>query len=198
MSLLTQLWNKTTYMVHSAVYDPEAEKFAAEKKAADAKAAAAALDQKNMTAQQAADAAAKKKADEEAAAAAKAAAERNKFDIVRLIGNVMGIVFQILLIFLLVVLGVYGASLATNLNVHHDWPYRLLYAIWGFVFFLIVIPYSLLYRWWWKGHRPRFYALIPLVPYKFENYYAAMLLSWMSFKPDEAIADLREWEHIHK
>jgi len=185
-------------MVHSVVYDPNAEKFAAEKKAAEAKAAAAAADQKNVLAKEAADKAAKEKADAEAAAAAKAAEDRNKFDIVRLLGRVMGIIFTILMVFLLLVLGVYGASLATNLNVHHEWPYRLLYAIWGFVFFIIVIPYSLIYRWWWKGYRPRFYALIPLVPYKFENYYAAMLLSWMSFKPDEAIADLREWEHLHK
>ena len=195
MSLVTQLWNKTSYMLHSVTYDPEAEKFAEEKKAEEERATNAAVHKKELSEQQKLKAQAEQKADEEAAAAAKAEEERNKFDIWRLIGKVFGIVFKILLFFLLFVFGVYGSSLATNLNIHHDWPYRVLYAIWGFLFFWLVIPYVLLYRWWWNGHKPRFYALIPLVPYKFDNYYMGLMFSWMSFKPDDVIADLREWEH---
>lgn len=195
MSLVSQLWNKTTYLLHSATYDPDAEKFAAEKKAEEERLQNDVIKKKEVSEQQAAAALAAQKAATDAAALAKAEEESNKFDIWRLIGKILGIVFTILLSFLLVVLGVYGSSLATNLNVHHDWPYRVLYAIWGLLFFWLVIPYVLLYRWWWNGHKPRFYALIPLVPYKFDNYYMGIMFSWMSFKPDDVIADLREWEH---
>lgn len=118
---------------------------------------------------------------------------RNEFSITRLLGNILGTTMTILMVFLLVVFGVFGSSLATNLNLYHTAPYRVLYAIYGFLFFFVVIPYVLLYRWWWKGRQPRFYSLIPLVPYHFDNYYAGILLSWMSYKPDDLIESLKEW-----
>jgi len=120
-------------------------------------------------------------------------AERNEFSISRLVGKILGTTVSMLTVFLLVVFGVFGSSLATNLNLYHTAPYRVLYAIYGFVFFFLVIPYVLLYRWWWKGKQPRFYSLIPLVPYHFDNYYAGILLSWMSYKPDDRIDSLKEW-----
>jgi len=129
-----------------------------------------------------------KKAAEEAHDAA-----RNEFSISRLLGKILGTTVSILVVFLLIVLGVFGSSLATNLNVYHTAPYRILYAIYGFVFFFLVIPYVLLYRWWWKGKQPRFYSLIPLVPYHFDNYYTGIVLSWMSYKPDDRIESLKEW-----
>lgn len=113
----------------------------------------------------------------------------------RLLTRVLSISFKIVMVFLLFAAALYGSSLATNLNLYREAPIRVLYAIYGFLFFWIAIPYSLLYRWWWKGKKPVFYALIPLVPYKFNNRYAAMLLSWMSFKPDDQIACLMEWKH---
>ena len=119
--------------------------------------------------------------------------ERAEFSASRLFGNVLSTTMKIVLAFLLVVGGVYGSSLATNLNLYHEAPYRVLYAIYGFLFFLLVIPYVLLYRWWWKGLKPRFYSLIPLVPYHFDNYYAGILLSWMSYRPDDRIESLKEW-----
>ena len=113
----------------------------------------------------------------------------------RLLTRILSITITIVGIFLLIVAGLYGASLATNLNLYREAPIRVLYAIYGFLFFWISIPYSLLYRWWWKGRKPVFYALIPLIPYKFDNRYAAMMFSWMSFKPDDQIACLMEWKH---
>lgn len=115
------------------------------------------------------------------------------FSWTRLFARIISITTTIVMIFLLIVAGLYGASLATNLNLYQTWPIRVLYAIYGFLFFWAVIPYVLLYRWWWKGKRPVFYAFMPLVPYKFDNRYAAMMFSWMSYKPDDAIACLQEW-----
>lgn len=115
------------------------------------------------------------------------------FSWTRLIGRILSITMTIVMIFLLVAAGLYGASLATNLNLYQTWPIRVLYAIYGFLFFWAVIPYVLLYRWWWKGKKPVFYAFMPLIPYKLDNRYAAMMFSWMSYKPDDAIACLQEW-----
>ena len=97
-------------------------------------------------------------------------------------------------LFVLSLLVVLGASLASNLNIYRDWPFRLLYAIYGGLFFFLVIPYTLFYRWAWLQKRPRFYALIPLFPYHWDGRIAQLLLSWMSFRPDDAIGALREWE----
>lgn len=198
MSLASQLFNKITYGVHALTYDPVAEKFAADQKAkADAAAAAAA--KTKSKAEAAAAAAAKKKKDDDAAAV-KAAAEKKRetFDIGRAAGRVATIVLQVVLIFLVFLGAIFGSSLATNLNVYQDWPIRVLYAVYGFFFFWIVIPYVLLWRWYHKGLRPRYYALIPLVPYHFDNYYAALLLSWMSYKPDDVIPELKEWKFKSK
>lgn len=193
MSFVTQLVNKITYGIHNLVSDPEAEKFAKEQKAkADAEAAALAQAKAKGDAEAIAKAQ-KKKEDAEAAAKAAEEKDRETFSITRAIGRIIAIIVPIVLIFLLVVVCIYGSSLATNLNVYQDWPMRILYAIYGFFFFWLVIPYVLLYRWYWKGIRPRFYAIIPLVPYKFNNYYAALLFGWMSFKPEDAMAELKEW-----
>jgi hypothetical protein len=196
MSFFGQLANKVSYLIHNATHDPEAEKFAKENKA-KSDADAAALAKAKADGDAAAIAAAQKKKEENEAAAKEAEEkDRGTFSITRAIGRIIGIIIQILTIFLVIILGVYGSSLATNLNVYQDWPVRLLYAVYGLVFFFLVIPYVLGYRWYWKGIRPRFYSLIPLVPYHFDNYYASLLFSWMSFKPDDVIADLKEWERV--
>ena len=194
MSLVTQLANKLSYSLHSAVYDPEAEKYAKEQKAKE-DADNAALEEAKKKNDAAAIAAAQKKKDEnEATAKAAEEKERESFSISRLVGRALGTVMSVVSIFLLIFVCLYGASLATNLNVYRDLPFRILYAVYGILFFWVVIPYVLLYRWWWKGLRPRFYAVFPFVPYHFDNYYAALFLSWMSYKPDDVVHALEEWK----
>ena len=126
--------------------------------------------------------------------AAEQDAERENFSVGKVLEKAFGIAGSIIGVFLLVALGIFGASLATNLNVYRSAGFRVLYAIYGFIGFFVVIPYVLGYRWYWKGLRPKFYALMPLVPYHFDNRWAAMLFSWMSFKPDAQIDCLKEWE----
>ncbi len=192
-SIITQLSNSVAYAVHKATYDPEAEEFAKkkaekerlEKKSAE-EAAIHAKNEKEKKEAEAALAAIKEKQEHELK-------ERERFDPWRLTNRIFTTIGSILLLFLLVVFGVFGASLATNLNLYKEAPYRVLYAIYGFLFFFLVIPYVIGYRWWWNGQKPRFYALIPIIPYHFDNYYAGMLFSWMSFKPDCQIESLKEW-----
>lgn len=194
MGVLDQLSNTVSYKIHKATYDPEAEKYAAKiAKQKEAEAAAASASAK--TAEK--EAYAKKEAEAAAIEKAKAEAiqkEREQFDSGRLVGRIFGTVGKMLLVFILVVFGVFGASLATNLNLYRNTPFRILYAIYGFLFFWVVIPYVLLYRWWWLGHRPRFYALLPIIPYHLDHPWAALLFSWLSYKPDDRISALKEWE----
>ena len=194
MSIFDRITNSIQYSVHKATYDPEAEKYvqAQTEKADKAAVAAAAAKTATATDKEKAAAAAAEKARIEQEEQVKK--DRAEFDVGRMFGKVFGTVFTILLVFLLIVGGVFGASLAVNLNLYKDVLYRILYAIYGFVFFWIVIPYVLGYRWYWKGHKPRFYSLIPLIPFRFDNKWAAMLFSWMSFKPDDQIESLKEWK----
>ena len=190
MSLLTQAINSMNYRLQKMVTDPEAEAEAKRQKDEQDKAANAIANAKTDKERQAA---------EEAAAAEKQKAEadakdRETFSFTRMFWRGVSIAFNIIKWFIFIALALYGASLATNLNLYREAPIRVLYAIYGFLFFWVVIPYSLLYRWWWMGKKPIFYAFIPLIPYKFNNRYAAMMLSWMSFKPDDQIACLMEWK----
>lgn len=121
------------------------------------------------------------------------AVEAETFDFNKLVREVFGYVGTIVLVFVFLLGGVLGSSLATNLNVYKPSLFRILYAIYGFFFFFLVIPYVIGYRYFWLGKKPKFYGLIPLVPYHFDNPIAAFFLSWMSYKPDEAL-NLKEWE----
>jgi hypothetical protein len=87
----------------------------------------------------------------------------------------------------------YGASLATNLNVYKTAPFRIIYAIWGALFFWIVIPYVWIYRRFWLHKTPRFYAILPLVPYRFTHPFMAKFFDWISFNPQE-VDELEEWK----
>jgi hypothetical protein len=193
MNVLSNLQDKLAYGLHSLTYDPAAEEYAASKRAAEEAAAAAA---KAKTQKEAAELTAKEKEvaeKERAAKEAKERAERSQFSFGRFFGKVTGTVFTILLVFLAVVGCFYGAHLATNLNLYRSWPYRLLYAVYGFVFFPVVILYVLGYRWWWKGKKPRYYALLPLIPYYINHPLLASFFSWLSYKPDDAIEAYQEW-----
>ena len=110
--------------------------------------------------------------------------DRNIFSVERMFKRAFGVTLQILHVFIFIALGIFGASLATNLNVYRDWPYRVLYLIYGFVFCFIVIPYVLLWRWAYLKQRPRFYSLFPIIGMHFDHPMTAALLSWLSFKPD--------------
>lgn len=92
-----------------------------------------------------------------------------------------------------ILLGILAASLAVNLNLYKHWPYRILYAVFGYFYWYLVIPYVYLYRWFWLGKQPKFYSLLPLVPLRFENRYVAQFYSWLSYKPDDEIESQKEW-----
>jgi hypothetical protein len=193
MDLLGNLKDKAMYAMHNAAYDPKAEEYAKERDEAAAKLAAT----KELNAKRDLE---KKKAQiekEEKAKAeelAKKERERRKnFNFGEFFQDIVGWVAIILGVVLLFAGAVYGSSLATNLNVYRTWPYRVLYALYGLVFFFIVIPYVLIYRWWFKGLRPRYYGLIPLVPYKFSDEYIQFFFGWMTFRPDTSAELLREW-----
>jgi len=205
MSLITQGWNKLNYLLYQATYDPEAEKHAADTALKEQTAEQRANTERDT--QKRIESESKLKAEQDAKASAEQAArlkqqtdeaERNKFDIWRLIQRIFSTTIGIITTFIVFAAAVWGSSLATNLNIYRDWPYRILYAIYGFLFCFIVIPYTMLYRWFWKGKKPRYYALIPLIPYHLDHPFMAFLFSWLSFKPDDQITALKEWEKEQK
>ena len=193
MSIFEKVINSIQFQIHKATSDPKAEAFA--KKNADA------AKQKEELAAKKADeatkkvdkAAAEKEKEDKKAALRQEAKDRNTFSFTRLFGTVFSTTLGIVFIFLIFFGAVLGSSLATNLNLYHSAPYRIFYAIYGFIFFFLVIPYVLLYRWFWKGKRPKFYSLIPLIPYHLDNRWTALLFGWLSYKPDDQIASLQEW-----
>jgi hypothetical protein len=193
MDFLANLKDKAEFALHNATYNPEAEEYAASQKAAKeaADSAKRAKESKVAAKQKAVQDAEAEKTQKEKEAADRAS--RSQFNTGRFVAKVGGVLSTILFAFLLVVGGMYGAHLATNLNIYRSWPYRLLYAIYGFIFFPVVIVYVLGYRWFWKGKKPRFYALLPLIPYFINQPLLAQLFSWTSFKPDDVLDSLQEW-----
>jgi hypothetical protein len=193
MGVLSNLSDKIVFTINNATYDPEAEKFAKEQKE---KAEAERLAKQKETEKKKTAEEEKKEAEAkalEAEIAKKKAENEAEFRVGRLFGRVIGTALQILLIFAIIGLGLLGASLATNLNLYRDWPYRVLYLIYGFIFSPLVVAYVFVYRWLRKKKRPRFYSLFPMIPYKFENKWAAHMFSWLSYKPDDLIESQKEW-----
>jgi len=183
MSLIDSI----NYSIYKATYNPEAEAYA-KKQAKEA--------EKGKEQKAAADATATEQKNAEAvkAAADKAAQEkkdRETFSGSRLASRIFKIIGAIVAVFVIFVLGILGASFAANLNLYRELPYRILCALYGFGFFWLVIPYVLGYRWWWLGLPPRFYAVIPLLPYRFDHPIAEFLFSWMSYRPDDRIELLK-------
>lgn len=193
-ALLANAKDLLSFRLHQLTYDPEAERYAQEKAASDS--AVAAAEKASADSEAAA-----KKTDAEKAADAERVKRENEarkakesFRVGRFLGKATGTFSSVIGIFLLVMVGLFGSCLATNLNLYRTWPYRLLYAIYGFVFSPLVILYVFAYRWFWLGKAPRFYALVPLVPYRLEHPWAIQLLSWLSYKPDDVIEVLKEWQ----
>jgi hypothetical protein len=194
MSLLSNLQDKISYKIHQLTFDPAAEEYNASRKAAQEAADAA---QRAKDKKEAAELATKTNAaakEETARQEAEERAAKSEFRTGRFASKVATTIATILFAFALVAGGIYGAHLATNLNLYRSWPYRILYAIYGFIFFPIVLLYVLGYRWWWKGKKPEYYALLPLIPYFINNPLLARLFSWLSYKPDDAIAAFQEWK----
>lgn len=205
MSLIKQGWNKLNYLLYQATYDPDAEKHARDTSLKEQ--TAKQRENTERDTKKRIESESKLKAEQDAKASAEQVArlkhqaeeaERNKFDIWRLIQRILNTTVGIISTFIVFAAAVWGSSLATNLNIYRDWPYRLLYAIYGFLFFFVVIPYVMLYRWFWRGKQPRYYALIPLIPYHLDHPFMAFLFSWLSFKPDDQMTALKEWEKEQK
>jgi hypothetical protein len=196
MDLLTKIQDKIAYKVHQATYDPEAEKYAASKRAAqEAEDAARKKKQEEEEAREKAINDAKRE-EEEKRKKAEDIKARSEFNMGRFIAKIISTIMSVFFAFAVVAGGIYGAHLATNLNLYRSWPYRLLYAIYGFIFFPIVIGYVLGYRWWWKGKKPQYYAVLPLIPYFINQPVLATLLSWLSYKPDDEIKAFQEWKDV--
>jgi hypothetical protein len=194
MGLLENITNKIQYELSTLGYDPNAEKFAKEKQQKEAKEALRKeRESKEQELQKVEEEArkAKEKADKE-----RLEQNANEMSITPMITSMVGTSFSIVSIGLLIGIGILGASLATNLNVYREWTYRLYYLVYGFLFSPIVILYVYLYRWWWKGKRPRFYALFPLVPYRLNHPWTAQFFSWLSYRPDDQVDALKEWRDV--
>jgi hypothetical protein len=193
MSYFEQLMNSTKYALHKATYNPEAEKYAQKQKneaEKTKKAASQAIINKEAQAKKEAET---KKAAEENAEKERIQKERAEFSIGRMIGRIFKIIAIVVCVALLIIGSLYGASLATNLNVYKSAPFRVIYAIWGFFFFWVVIPYVWIYRRFWLGKSPRFYAIMPLVPYRFDHWFMNKFFDWITFNPLE-VDELKEWQ----
>ena len=132
------------------------------------------------------------------AAEAERCKKRDEFSVMGLFEEITRYVGGYLSMFLIFVGMVLGSSLAVNLNLYRNWAFRILYAGYGAVFFFVVIPYVLGYRWAYLGKKPKFYSLIPLFPYHWDNRFMQILFGWISYRPDLDIGSLREWENIGK
>jgi uncharacterized membrane protein (DUF106 family) len=184
--------NSTKYALHKVTYNPEAEKHAQKQKADDNKIQkdiSIAKLNKEMQAKKDADA---KKLAKEKTELERKQNERSEFSFGRMVLRIIQIIFIIVFVALLLFGGVYGASLATNLNVYKSAPFRIIYAIWGFLFFWLVIPYVWGYRRFWLKKSPRFYAIMPLVPYRFNGWFLNTFFDWITFNPED-VNELKEW-----
>lgn len=109
--------------------------------------------------------------------------------ILKTLSYMLTVLFFLLIFFFLSI----GASFAVNLNVHKSLAYKIFYMIYGFLFGLVVVPYVLLYRWWWLKKKPEYYGFMPLIPRFFVNPHVQFLLGWLTYKPISTVVKLEEW-----
>jgi hypothetical protein len=123
----------------------------------------------------------------------KSDAEKDDFNVTRLLKNAFnnGISYVVLAVVIFVLL--LGSSMAVNLNMYKPMPFKILYAIWGFLFGLIVVPYVLVYRWYWLGKQPRYYGFLPFIPRFFVNPLTQFVFGWLTYKPDDRMGETQEW-----
>jgi len=193
MSYFEQALNSTKYAIHKLTYNPDAEKFAKQQQQDIEKKKKEAEDQKRKTQLDTEKSAMEEKASAERAEKERIAAERAEFSFTRLLWRIFKIIMIALGIALLIGGALYGASLATNLNVYKSAPFRVIYAIWGFFFFWVVIPYVWIYRRFWLKKTPEFYAILPLVPYSFNHWFMRKFFDWITFNPVD-VDELKEWQ----
>jgi len=175
--LIKQLKNTINYQLHKATYNPDAEEFAKQQQeqAKEEPAEEIAVPEVPKPALPTVD----------LSGAPPEPEDMNKFSVNRLFKRAADVTLKIVKVFVLIALILFGASLATNLNVYRDLPYRIFYAIYGGVFFFVVIPYVLLWRWAYQGKRPKFYGLLPIIDFELTNPILATLFTWMTFQPDD-------------
>jgi hypothetical protein len=98
-------------------------------------------------------------------------ADANTFSITRLLKKIVAYVTTGLLCVLFVWGFFLGACYSTNENIGREFPYRVFYAIYGALFWLIVVPYELLYKKWWLNKPTELHGYIPLVNGPVENWW---------------------------
>lgn len=118
---------------------------------------------------------------------------KDEFSVVRMLFNASNYAITVFTIAIVVFISMMGSSMAVNLNVYKPYPFKVLYAIYGFVFSLIVVPYVVFYRWLYKGKRPKYYGFLPFIPRFFTNTYVQFLFGWLTYRPDERMWELQEW-----
>jgi hypothetical protein len=192
MSYFEQALNSLKYGIHTLTYNPDAEKYVKEQERENENVKQAAEREKQKAATTLLKSAEEQKKAAERAEKERIAAERAEFSFRRLLGRIFKYFMIAVGIALLIGSALYGASLATNLNVYKSAPFRVIYAIWGFLFFWVVIPYVWLYRRLWLHKTPEFYAILPLVPYKFDHWFMQKFFDWITFNPVH-IDELKEW-----
>jgi hypothetical protein len=193
MSYFEQALNSTKYAIHKLTYNPDAEKYAKQQQLDSEKKKKQTEDEIRKAELNARKSELDKKVSTERAEKERIVAERAEFSGSRLFIRIVKTVLTMIFIALLIGGGLYGASLATNLNVYKSAPFRILYAIWGFIFFWVVIPYVWIYRWFWLGKSPEYYSFLPIIPYKFNHWFMHTFFRWMTYIPLD-VGELKEWQ----
>jgi len=122
-------------------------------------------------------------------------ARKDEFSVSRLLSNAANRSVTYIVLGLLLFFACIGSSMAVNLNMYKSTPFKVLYAIYGFLFGFVVVPYVLLYRWYWQGKQPKYYGFIPFVPGFFTKPWVQFLLGWLTYKKDEHMGNTQEWIH---
>jgi hypothetical protein len=122
-------------------------------------------------------------------------ARKDEFSVSRLLSNAANRSVTYIVLGLLLFFACIGSSMAVNLNMYKSTPFKVLYAIYGFLFGFVVVPYVLLYRWYWQGKQPKYYGFIPFVPGFFTRPWVQFLLGWLTYKKDEHMGNTQEWIH---
>ena len=128
-------------------------------------------------------------------AALKADAQKDSFSIGRLFSTALSTGLTIAVILCIVLILFLGSSLAVNLNMYKPTPIKALYAVYGFLFGWVVLPYVFLYRWAWLGKKPQYYGFMPFVDGFFVKPWVQFLLGWLTYKTDSSIDQLKEWRN---
>jgi hypothetical protein len=115
---------------------------------------------------------------------------KNKFDPWRFAKKTFGILGIIIFVGLFIGFGMFGSSLAINLNAYRSFYYRLFYMIYGFMFSFFVISYVFIYLKWYSDKTIPYFSFIPLFEGCFQSQFLSDYFSWLTFDPDSNKIDL--------